>query len=186
MRFKTPAAILATAVLAVGLTSITTASAAQTTSADGEVHACVNTKTRYVRIVNAGAKCRTTEYKTSWGAQGQTTVAGPGPQGERGPAGPQGPKGEPGIGTQGPRGLRGPAGAPGEPGKDGTDGKDGQGLDGPFVLDINGVQSLCKWDGSVKGYPRLKCKLGVPNPAPTPTATPTSTSTPQPTPTQAP
>ncbi|MEV0830923.1 hypothetical protein [Nonomuraea rubra] len=136
MRLRTPAAILATAVLAVGLSTVTTASAAQTAPGD-VVTACVNTKTRYARIVNASTKCRTTEFKTSWGGQGQSGVATAGPQGERGPAGPQGPRGEQGLtGPQGPIGKTGPQGPAGKPGADGEDGKPGApGKDGADGVD---------------------------------------------------
>ncbi len=185
MRLRTPAALLATAVLAVGLGGITTASAAQTAPGD-VVHACVNKKTRYARIVNASAKCRTTEFKTSWGGQGQTTVNGPGPQG------PQGPKGDPGA--QGPRGLRGvpgvagPAGLAGKPGADGKDASELKYL----TLDLKalgipgGKTYTC---GDVDPNPAVfkigNCKQGsAPSPSPTPATTPTPNGslTPMPTP----
>ncbi|MEU4830080.1 hypothetical protein [Streptosporangium sp. NPDC023615] len=73
MRFKAPSALLATAVLVTGLGGITSASAADTASAGGEVHACVDRKTRQARIVNASTTCRTTEFKTSWGGGGRVT-----------------------------------------------------------------------------------------------------------------
>ncbi|MGV9325498.1 hypothetical protein [Streptosporangium sandarakinum] len=121
-------------------------------SADAEIHACVNKKTRYARIVNASARCRTTEVRVTWGGEGGgsqgVSTAGPqgpqGPQGRPGPAGPQGPQGPRGFqgkqGPQGPQGAPGKDGAPGAkgeqgerglPGKDGQDGAPGkQGLPG--------------------------------------------------------
>ncbi|GAA0853565.1 hypothetical protein ACFQVD_26335 [Streptosporangium amethystogenes subsp. fukuiense] len=152
MRLRTPAAILATAVLAVGLSTVTTASAAQTAPGD-VVYSCVNKKTRYVRIVNASAKCRTTEEPLSWGGQGQQGIATAGPQGpagrdgkngtdgKDGAPGPAGPRGY--TGKTGPQGPAGKAGAPGEagkpgaPGKDGADGKDGvDGKDGQDASEL--------------------------------------------------
>lgn len=198
MRRTTPA-LLAAAVLVVGLGGITSASAANSASASGEVHACVHKKTRYMRLVNASTKCRTTEFKTSWGGEGQSTVNGPGQQGETGPRGPQGergltgahgpvgPKGEPG--PRGPQGERGPAGPTGAPGKDGVDGKDGKDATGikwqTFDLKIFGIpgvkgQITCQ---NVSKDPAVlewdNCKKGAP-PAPSPTPTTTKTATPTP------
>lgn len=203
MRLRTPAAILATAVLAVGLSTVTTASAAQT-SAGAKIYACVLKPSGLTRIVSATTKCKPTEYKTWWdksSAQATTALNTQGPQGptgarglqgERGLTGPQGPAGVAGVkgatgpaGEKGATGVAGPAGTKGADGADGQDGADGKGLNGPFVLDLNGLQSLCQWDGSVKGYPRLKCSLkfgNAPSPTPTPSFTPTPTGKPEPTP----
>ncbi|GAB2475527.1 collagen-like protein [Streptosporangium sandarakinum] len=104
-------------------------------SADAEIHACVNKKTRYARIVNASARCRTTEVRVTWGGEGggsQTVgTAGPqgpqGPQGRPGPAGPQGPQGPQGPrGFQGKQGPQGPQGAPGKDGAPGAKGEQGE------------------------------------------------------------
>ncbi|MGS2645813.1 hypothetical protein [Streptosporangium sp. G12] len=180
MRLRTPAALLVTAVLATGLSSVTTASAAQTAPGD-VVYACVNKKTRYARIVNASAKCRTTEFSFSWGGQGQTTVNGPGQQGPRGatgPQGPQGPKGDPG--TQGPRGVPGVAGPTGPAGAPGANGKDG-GLPAIYAYKVGPVWTTCKL---LPGYAiaAYDCKVTqappkAPTQTPTPTPTPSSSST---------
>lgn len=200
MRLTTPAALLATAVLAVGLGSITTASAAQTAAPGDVVYACVNKTTRYARIVNANAKCRKTETPFSWGGQGQTTVSGPGAQGATGPRGPQGAKGDTGPAGQpgpvGPRGFRGwpgktgpagpvgPTGAPGKPGADGQDASDLQYL----TLDLKalGIPGGKTWTcGDVDPDPTVfkvgNCKQGS-APSPTPAVTPTPTPTPSVTP----
>lgn len=181
MRSKTPAALLATAVLAVGLSSVTTASAAHTSAGD-QVYACVIKTTRYVRLVNASTKCRTTEFKTSWGGQGQQGVATQGPQGERGR---DGKDGKDGIGTQGPRGPQGLPGRPGvkgdtgpagTPGADGVDGRDG-GMP-PVYWTLTGKKwQVCKLTA---GYavPVYDCDPSNTPPTPTPTPTPTPSTTP--------
>ncbi|MER7505093.1 hypothetical protein AB0L05_32635 [Nonomuraea pusilla] len=129
---------LAASLLAVG--GVATASAA-----GGEVNACVNKTTRYVRIVNPGAACRKTEESVMIGGGGTETAVTAGPKGDRGAQGPQGPKGETGLqgpqglkgatGPQGPKGdtgPQGPAGKDGQDGKNGLPGKDGQdGKQGP-------------------------------------------------------
>jgi hypothetical protein len=193
-----PAALLATAVLAVGLGSITTASAAQSASAGGEVTACVNKKTRYARIVNASTTCRTTEFKTSWGGQGQTTVSGPGQQGERGR---DGKDGKDGIGTQGPRGLQGlpgktgpqgpagpagPKGATGDTGDTGPQGPEGPagqdgGLPATYAYKVGPVWTTCTL---LPGYAiaAYDCKVTkappkAPTQSPAPAATPTGKAT---------
>lgn len=186
MRLKMPTAILATAVLAVGLSSVTTASAAQTAVA-GQVF-CVNKATKVVRALKA---CNPKTERTLTIQEAQQGIASQGPRGERGLTGQQGQKGDPGRdgedgkpGAQGEPGTAGETGARGDTGPAGAKGDPGKGLDGPFVLDLQGVLSLCSWDGSVKGYPRLRCKSGglTPTPAPTPAATPTPTPTPTPDP----
>lgn len=197
MRLRTPAALLATAVLAVGLGSITTASAAQ--SAGDEVYACVNKKTRYARIVYATTKCRPTEVADSWarnsatgqvgvntrGPQGETGARGPqgergltgqtGPQGQRGLTGPMGPKGATGeAGAKGPQGNTGPAGTPGKDGTDGRDGVDGQdgGLPATYAYKVGPVWTTCKL---IPGYAiaAYDCKVGqAPPKAPASSSTP--------------
>ncbi|MFC4062683.1 hypothetical protein ACFOWE_30670 [Planomonospora corallina] len=135
-------------------TMLTAGGSAVASTAGEDVHACVNKKTRYARIVNATARCRTTEIRVTWSAKaGQARVssgpqgpAGPqgpqGPKGETGPAGPQGPRGQKGLtgaqgpkgdtGAQGPKGETGPAGPQGPKGADGKDGQDGKpGPQGP-------------------------------------------------------
>ncbi|WP_219506513.1 hypothetical protein [Nonomuraea ceibae] len=127
------------------------ATASSVSSAAGEVTACVHKKSRYARIVNPTAKCRTTEIRMiigggetqpalSSGTRGQAGPRGPqglqGPKGDAGPVGPRGPQGKQGLpgkdgapgkdGQQGPAGKDGQDGKPGLPGKDGKDGQDGK------------------------------------------------------------
>lgn len=109
MQLKTPAAILATAVLAVGLSSVTTASAAQTTSA-GQVF-CVHKTTKIVRALKA---CNPKTERVLTIQEAQQGIASQGPRGERGLQG-----------AQGERGLTGQQGQKGDPGRDGVDGKPG-------------------------------------------------------------
>ncbi|MGI5284368.1 hypothetical protein ACQEVF_13635 [Nonomuraea polychroma] len=88
---------LAGSLFAVG--GMATASSAQ----DTEIFACVNKKTRDVRIVTASTKCRKAEAKISWNQEGPPGAQGPkGDTGSRGATGPQGPKGA--TGPQGPAG----------------------------------------------------------------------------------
>jgi hypothetical protein len=68
------------------------------------IHACVNERTRAVRIVRPNDGCARTERAVDW------SILGP-----PGPAGPQGPSGA--VGPQGPQGPQGPAGAQGLPGR---------------------------------------------------------------------
>ena len=76
------------------------------------IHACVNKKSKIVRIVAPSAKCKRTERAVDWPAQ---TAAGA--QGIQGPQGPQGPPGTPG--TPGQDGVDGTDGAQGDPGPPG-------------------------------------------------------------------
>ena len=79
------------------------------------IHACVNKKTRVVRIVGAAASCRRGESAIAWNGQGVRGVAGePGAAGPQGPAGPAGAKGD--TGKAGPAGAVGPAGPAGPAG----------------------------------------------------------------------
>lgn len=115
---------LAGSIFAVG--GMATASSA----ADTVIHACVNKKTRYARIVTATTKCRPTETKITWGGQGAQGPAGlqgmtgaTGPQGPKGQTGPQGPKGQ--TGAAGPQGVKGETGATGPQGPKGETGPAG-------------------------------------------------------------
>ncbi len=136
---------LAVSVFTIG--GVATASSAD----EGALYACVNKKTRYMRLVGVTTTCRPTETKVSWGKEGPQGPAGlqgatgqsgaqgrQGPQGQKGetgPAGPQGLKGEKGEtglkgqdgkdGAQGPKGDKGDRGLPGEDGKQGPKGDTG-------------------------------------------------------------
>ncbi len=106
------------------------------------IHACVNTKTRLVRIVPATAKCRRGESRVAWNAQGARGADGAagaaGPQGPAGPAGAAGPKGD--AGAQGPAGAAGPAGPQGPAGPAGPQGPAGPaGPSLPSLESLNGV-----------------------------------------------
>jgi Lamin Tail Domain/Collagen triple helix repeat (20 copies) len=85
------------------------------TPTSGVIHACVNKKTRVVRIVGAGASCRRGESAIAWNGEGARGAAGePGAAGPQGPAGPAGAKGD--TGKAGPAGAVGPAGPAGPAG----------------------------------------------------------------------
>ncbi|MFG1945613.1 hypothetical protein [Nonomuraea sp. NPDC048826] len=122
---------LAASLLTVG-GAAAASSSATTAAAAGEVTACVHKKTRYVRIVNPTAKCRTTEIRMKIGG-GETVTQTAVTSGPKGDTGPQGPKGD--TGAQGPRGLRGPQGKQGVQGPKGDFGPSGpkgeQGEQGP-------------------------------------------------------
>jgi hypothetical protein len=157
------AVALAGSLLTVG--GVATASSA-VSSAVNEVTACVNKKSRYVRIVNTKTKCRTTEVRMVIGGGNAEPNLAAGPRGEQGA---QGPKGDPGApGPQGRRGFPGKQGIPGKdgaPGKDGTNGKDGApGADGKNGLPgADGKNGLPGKDGR-DGRPGEDGKQGIPGP----------------------
>jgi hypothetical protein len=109
--------------------------ATASSASDAVFYACVNKSTRYMRLVNATTKCKTTETKVSWnktGPQGPVGIGGTGPQGPAGPQGargpqgmrgPQGPKGD--TGAKGDTGPQGPQGAKGDKGDTGPQGPAG-------------------------------------------------------------
>jgi hypothetical protein len=114
MRLSYTGVILAIAAL--GIAGI--ASAVNSTTASGVVHACVNTTTKTVRIT---AVCLAKEHAMSWNIRGVRGASGPtGPAGAVGAAGPQGP-----AGAQGSPGANGPAGATGLAGSAGPVGPEG-------------------------------------------------------------
>jgi hypothetical protein len=100
------------------------------------IYACMNKKTRLIRIVGVTTKCKSTESKMWWNQRGPAGSDGrdglPGMAGSSGTKGAKGDDGERGPrGFRGPRGLRGPAGPKGADGKNGKNGKDGvDGKDG--------------------------------------------------------
>ncbi|GHE47162.1 hypothetical protein GCM10017673_56230 [Streptosporangium violaceochromogenes] len=185
MRLKTPAAILATAVLAVGLSSVATASAAQTAAA-GQVF-CVHKVTKVVRALKT---CNPKTERALTIQEAQQGIASQGPRGERGPQGEpgergltgvQGPKGDPGKnGVDGRPGEKGDTGAAGAPGKDATAIKYQT-----FDLKIFGIpgvkgQITCR---NVSTDPAVlewaNCSKGAPPSEPTPTPTPSTPTMPQ-------
>lgn len=76
------------------------------------IHACVNSRTGAVRIVQPTVVCRRTETLVTWSAGGPQGLAGPeGPVGAAGPQGLDGSEGDKGdAGIPGDRGPDGPAG----------------------------------------------------------------------------
>ena len=79
-------------------------------SSDHFIHACYETSSGYLRVVDAdfSGSCTFGEQSISWSASGS-----PGPTGPVGPRGPTGPVGPPGqVGPRGARGAVGPIGAP--------------------------------------------------------------------------
>ncbi|MBX6383941.1 MAG: collagen-like protein [Microbispora sp.] len=163
--------------------------ATASSASDAVLYACVNKSTRYMRLVNATTKCKTTETKVSWnktGPQGPAGIGGTGPQGPAGPQGPrgphglrgpQGPKGDPGPqgpqgpkgekgdrGPQGPQGATGPQGPKGEPGPQGPKGEKGdRGPAGPKgdpgIAGISTVQKSFDF-GVLGGSVDLSCGSG--------------------------
>lgn len=62
---------------------------------DGIIHACVNSNSGEIRLVDADATCKNNWVPLDWNQRGP---AGPqGPPGPQGPTGPQGPAGEAGV-----------------------------------------------------------------------------------------
>ena len=78
----------------------------------GTIRACAAKRGGALRVVGAGASCRTSERRLTWnvaGAPGNAGARGPaGAAGGVGPAGPPGPAG--GVGPAGPAGAQGPPG----------------------------------------------------------------------------
>lgn len=183
MRSKTPAALLGAVVLLVGLSSVTTASAA--TSAAAPTVFCVNKTTKVVRALT---RCNTKTERVLTIEEAQQGIASQGPagprgpqgpqglQGERGAAGQQGPRGETGrtgqTGARGPQGEAGPAGEQGEQGAQGPAGEDG-GLPRIYAYRVGPVWTTCTLlDGyAIAAY---DCKVTkAPERAPKPSASPT-------------
>ncbi|MFF0578427.1 hypothetical protein [Streptosporangium saharense] len=179
MRSKTPAALLGAVVLLVGLSSVTTASAA--TSAAAPTVFCVNKTTKVVRALT---RCNTKTERVLTIEEAQQGIASQGPAGPRGPQGPQGERGA--TGQQGPRGetgrtgQAGPQGLVGPPGAQGPAGEDG-GLPRIYAYRVGPVWTTCTLlDGyAIAAY---DCKVTrAPERAPKPSASPTPTpSWPQP------
>jgi len=89
------------------------------------IHACVNKKSKIVRIVAPSAKCKKTERAIDWPAQTA-------------------------VGAQGLPGAQGPPGPPGAPGQDGQDGAPGEQIlplppptpyDGLYSVEIDGTSN---------------------------------------------
>src|SRR4051794_5063525 len=99
MRHLSPGTIL-------GLIAVVAATAgiavAANPSSDGKLTACVNKKTKGLRLASSAGACRKSESKLSWNITGQ-----PGP-----------------AGAKGATGAAGAAGTPGAPGTPGTPGQD--------------------------------------------------------------
>ncbi|ACZ91610.1 hypothetical protein Sros_8979 [Streptosporangium roseum DSM 43021] len=172
MAFKLPGG-RTIGVVAVGVlagTLLTAGGSAVASSAGTEVHACVNKKTRYARIVNATAACRATETRVTWGdggsqSQGVNTQGPQGPAGRngaQGPAGQQGPQGDRGFpGKQGLPGKDGQNGLPGKDGQNGLPGKQGeQGEQGPRGQDGKDGAPGAKGDTGPRGLPGEKGDTG--------------------------
>jgi hypothetical protein len=108
---RTAVGVMASVLTLTGATAIAEAHGGDTS----QVHACVSKASGAVRIVDAGADCRSTEQPLDWNVAGRTGPQGDegpaGPQGEPGPAGPEGPAGP--AGPEGPEGPAGPAGGVG-------------------------------------------------------------------------
>ena len=93
-------------------------------SATAAIRACRNKTSGLLRVVNAGANCRTGETLLTWNVEGPAGPSGiAGPKGDSGVAGAQGGTGpQGGTGRTGPAGPQGAAGLIGPPGLDGSQG----------------------------------------------------------------
>lgn len=80
---------------ALGLTTLTAGAAvASIPGPDGVIHACYQSSTGALRVVESGVPCRGGETALQW-----NQVGPPGPQGPPGPEGPPGPSGSVGYAT---------------------------------------------------------------------------------------
>ena len=93
-------------------------------SATAAIRACRNKSSGLLRVVNAGANCRTGETLLTWNVEGPAGPSGiAGPKGDSGVAGAPGGTGpQGGTGRTGPAGPQGAAGLIGPPGLDGSQG----------------------------------------------------------------
>lgn len=90
--------VLVVLVVLGGAASVMVVSAHGSGPTDETVHACVNTNSGTIQIVDADATCKNKWEALDWNQQGPPGPQGPaGPQGPEGPVGPQGPAGEAGI-----------------------------------------------------------------------------------------
>lgn len=129
--------------LLVGL-GILSSTAVMAAGSNNTISACVDNKTKVVRI---DTKCKSSEKVITWnqvGTQGpKGDVGNTGPAGDTGPRGPQGLTGPQGVqGVQGIQGLTGLQGIPGVQGQQGLQGPKGdtgaQGIQGPVGPAGNG------------------------------------------------
>jgi hypothetical protein len=102
-------------------------------SGSGVISGCFEKRTGILRVIDAEAGKKCTQYETpiSWNQQGpkgdRGEIGQPGPNGDTGLTGPPGPKGEKGdLGPQGERGLDGPSGPQGAAGQTGPRGPQGE------------------------------------------------------------
>jgi hypothetical protein len=112
MRFTARRAVLAALPLTLAAGVAFAAEPGARTPTSAVINACINKKTRLVRIVPASGSCKRGESVLAWNAQGP--AGGRGANGSAGAAGPAGPAGP--AGAQGDRGPAGAAGAPGPQG----------------------------------------------------------------------
>lgn len=147
-----------------GVATASTAGVSAVSAAGAVVHACVNKKSRYARIVNATTRCRTTEVRVTWGGESGGGGGGQGPAGADGPRGLTGAQGP--AGKDGATGPVGPAGKPGVNGKDGAPGKDGKdgatGPQGPAGKDGERGLAGPKGDDGKQGAPGKDGQPGSP------------------------
>jgi hypothetical protein len=92
-------------------------------SGSGVISGCYEKRTGILRVIDAEAGKKCTQYETpiSWNQGGPE-----GPVGDKGPTGDKGPQGDPGLaGDKGPTGDKGPIGGPGPVGDKGPQGDPG-------------------------------------------------------------
>jgi len=129
-RSRFPALVAAVAVVAIVLGSLAMTTAIAHKGGKDRIHACIDKKTRAVRIVAPNKKCKRGEFAKHWavkGPAGATGAAGlDGADGAKGPPGPTGATGSTGptgsTGAMGPMGATGPTGSTGAMGATGATG----------------------------------------------------------------
>jgi hypothetical protein len=128
--FRRPFARLAVlaGIVALGITVVTVALAAQRDASTAVINACYKPSNGTIYVIGqqtGRTTCQPNDLAIQWNVQGPTGAQGPqGAQGATGPAGAAGPAGpQGGQGPQGVKGDTGPAGLPGAAGAAGADGK---------------------------------------------------------------
>ena len=132
-------------------------------SSDGLIHACYQTATGQLRVIDAaaGQTCRDNERTISWSEQGPQGDQGPeglkGDTGLTGATGPQGPQGD--TGATGATGPQGPQGATGATGATGPQGPAG-GVSGYEIVSVTVERSASPFSSATAACPDGKSVLG--------------------------
>jgi hypothetical protein len=127
--FRRPFARLAVlaGIVALGITVVTVALAAQRDASTAVINACYKPSNGTIYVIGqqtGRTTCQPNDLAIEWNVQGPTGAQGPkGDKGDTGATGPAGPTGA--TGAQGPAGARGETGATGPPGPQGAQGPQG-------------------------------------------------------------